>query len=149
LARPIETKTAGAPIVDWSDARLEASAKRLAYGGNHVSLLTRAPEGPLVFTPGTLEDHVATPFVSLEQAAGGRALSLAVEGHPAGRPGCAANLQDQNFNVLASVHCDAGGVRRKTVAVSARVAKVRVVFMAARLEPGCLPARVRVLDHIG
>jgi hypothetical protein len=107
------------------------------------------PEGPLVFTPRTLEDHVATPFVPLEQTVGGRALSLAVEGHPAGRPGCAAHLQDQNFNVLASVQCDAGDERRKAVAVSAGVARVRVVFQAARLEPGCLPARVRVLDHIG
>jgi hypothetical protein len=149
LARPVETSTPGSPIVDWTDLRLETSAKQLAYGEHRISLLTRVPEGPLLFTPGTLEDHVATPFVSLAQTASGRALSLAVEGHPAGRSGCAANLQDQNFNVLASVQCDAGGERRKTVAVSARVARVRVVFQAARLEPGCLPARVRVLDHIG
>jgi hypothetical protein len=144
--RPV-VKTPGTLIADWPDTRLEAAAEQYAYGTDRTPLLARAPDGPLVFTPRTAEDHIAIPFVPLEPAKHARTLSLVVEGPPVGAAGCAADLQDQNYNVLASVRGPADGEQQKTVGVSADVHRIRVVFQAARPGRIVLPRRVRVLEH--
>ena len=141
-------QTPGTIVAEWTDVRLEHSAQQITYGDTPSSLLKRGSTGHLLFTPQTAQDHVTIPFVPLEDAAAGRALELVMESHSPGEGYCAADLQDQSYNVLATLPCSGVGESKTVVGVRADVTKVRIVFQSLLpLEPVQLPLRIRIIDH--
>lgn len=141
-------QTPGRIVAEWTDARLEHSAQQITYGDTPSSLLKRGSTGHLLFTPQTAQDHVTIPFVPLEDAAAGRALELVMESHSPGEGYCTADLQDQSYNVLATLPCSGVGESKTVVGVRADVTKVRIVFQSSlQLEPVQLPLRIRIIDH--
>lgn len=139
---------ASAPLMlEWTDADLEKIANRVGYGPKPTDILQRKSGNALVFTPETAKDHIAMPFTPLPPYTGARSLELIVDADSPGGQTCAANLQDQAFNVLATVPCTAAGEQRQTAAVASGVASVRVYFQSATREPVQLPHRLRVVEH--
>jgi len=139
---------ASAPLsIEWTDADLEKTASRVGYGSAPTAILQRKPGNALVFAPETAKDHIAMPFTPLPPYTGSRSLELIVDAESPGGQACAANLQDQAFNVLTTVPCTAIGEQRQTVAVAPGVASVRVYFLSASREPIQLPHRLRVIEH--
>jgi hypothetical protein len=143
-----ETKSPTGPLtVEWTAVDLEKNASRIGYGSKPDAMVTRDADGALVFTPQTAQDHVATEFASLQPYDGSRSLELVLDVASPGGDACVANLQDQAFNVLATVPCSAAGEQRATAAVPASVNGVRVYFLSAKLEPLRLPSRMRLTEH--
>ena len=143
-----ETLDPATPLtVEWTDADLEKSAERIGYGSKPDGMLARNGEGLLVFTPETDRDHVATRFTPLPAHEGERTLELVVEAKSPGGAACLANLQDQAFNVLATVPCAATGQQQASAKVPASVTGVRVYFLSAKREPLRLPVRMRLTEH--
>jgi hypothetical protein len=142
-----EAPPAGPLSIEWTDADLEKNASRIGYGSKPEALLTRDTGGALVFTPQTAEDHLATQFTSLQAYEGRRSLELVLDVKSPGGDACVANLQDQAFNVLATVPCRTVGEPRATAAVPSTVNGVRVYFLSTKLEPLRLPARMRLTEH--
>jgi hypothetical protein len=133
--------------VEWTDADLEKNASRNGYGKKPASILARAADGALVFTPETVKDHVSTQFVGLAAYDGDRSLELSLDMKSPGGETCVANLQDQAYNVLATVPCRTAGEQRTTAKVASTVTGVRVYFLSASAEPLRLPARMRLVEH--
>ena len=140
-------QSAGLLTVEWTDADLEKDASRIGYGSKPEAMLARDGEGALVFLPQTAQDHLATQFVELTPYDGGRSFELVLDVKFAGGEACAANLQDQAFNVLGTVPCRDAGEQRATAQVPSTVTGVRVYFLSAKLEPLRLPARMRLTEH--
>lgn len=146
--REPEGSQSSAPIaIEWTDADLEKSAERNAYGSKPEALLARSADGVLVFTPHTPQDHVATTFTELQSYDGDRTLELVLDAQTAGGDACVANLQDQAFNMIVTAPCRNAGEQRVTVKVPKTVTGVRLYFQSASREPVRLPARVRVTEH--
>ena len=139
-------RRSGPIAVEWSDADLEKDASRIGYGSKPEAMLARDGEGALVFLPQTAQDHLATQFVELTPYDGGRS-ELVLDVKFAGGEACAANLQDQAFNVLGTVPCRDAGEQRATAQVPSTVTGVRVYFLSAKLEPLRLPVRMRLTEH--
>src|SRR5688500_5640017 len=89
--------------VEWTDSDLETNASRIGYGSDPPAILKRDTGGPLVFTPQTAQDHIATPFTELSAYDGMRSLELVLDVQSPGGEACVAHLQDQAFNVLTKV----------------------------------------------
>lgn len=143
-----ETKAQPGPLaVEWTDGDLEKDASRIGYGSKPDAMLTRDAAGALVFTPQTAQDHVATQFTALAPSDRSRSLELVLDMKSPGGEACVANLQDQAFNVLATVPCRSTGEQRATAQVPQTVSGVRVYFVSASLEPLHLPARMRLTEH--
>jgi hypothetical protein len=137
-----------APIaVEWTDDQLEKNGARFGYGSKPDAILARSPEGVLVFRPQTEKDHVATEFTQLQAYDGTRSLELILDVQSPGGPTCAAHLQDQSFNELATVPCTAAGEQRQSATVPPNVTGVRVYFLSATREPVRLPRRIRLIEH--
>jgi len=142
-----ETLDPATLTVEWTDVDLEKSAERIGYGSKPDGMLARNHEGLLVFTPETDRDHVATRFTSLPAHEGERTLELVVESTSAGGAACLANLQDQAYNVLATVPCTSAGQQQASAKVPSSVTGVRVYFVSAKREPLRLPVRMRLTEH--
>jgi hypothetical protein len=144
-----DTKTppTGALAIEWTDSDLEKDASRVGYGSKPEAILARDAGGALVFTPQTAEDHLATQFAPLQAYDGSRSLELVLDVKSPGGEACVATLQDQAFNVLATVPCRTTGEQRATAAVPSTVNSVRVYFLSAKLEPLHLPARMRLTEQ--
>jgi hypothetical protein len=145
---PSETKDPHGPLVlEWTDGDLEQDASRIGYGSKPEAMLARDSEGALVFTPQTPQDHVATPFTSLQMYEGRRSLELILDVKSPGGDACVAHLQDQAFVVLATVPCRAAGEHRVTANLGSAVTGIRVYFLSANLDPVRLPARMRLTEN--
>ena len=146
--RETETSLVPAPIaIEWTDADLEESAERNAYGSKPEAILARSADGYLVFTPATPQDHIATTFTQLQSYDGDRSLELVLDVRTPGGETCVANLQDRAFNILLAAPCRNAGEQRATVKVPKTVTGVRLYFQSASREPVKLPARVRLTEH--
>jgi hypothetical protein len=141
------TDLQGPLTVEWTDADLEKDASRIGYGSKPEAMLARDSEGALVFTPQTSQDHVATPFTSLQMYEGRRSLELVLDVKSPGGDACVAHLQDQAFVVLATVPCRSGGEHRVTANLGSAVTGIRVYFLSPNLEPVRLPARIRLTEN--
>lgn len=142
-----DTPAAGPVAVEWTDADLEKDASRIGYGSKPEAMVARDAEGALVFTPQTPQDHVATPFTSLQTYEGRRSLELVLDVKSPGGDACVAHLQDQAFVVLATVPCRTPGEHRVTANLGSAVTGIRVYFLSAKLEPVRLPARMRLTER--
>jgi hypothetical protein len=143
-----ETKDSPGPLaIEWTDADLEKDGSRIGYGSKPEAILARDADGALVFTPETPQDHLATPFTSLQAYDGSRSLELVIDSKAPGGDACVANLQDQAFNVLTTVPCRTAGEQRATATVGPAVTGVRVYFLSAKREPLRLPARMRLTER--
>jgi len=142
------TPQASGPIaIEWTDADLEKDASRVGYGSKPEAMLARDAEGALVFTPKTPQDHLATPFTSLQTYQGRRSLELVLDVKSPGGDACVAHLQDLAFVVLATVPCRSAGEHRVTANLGSAVTGIRVYFLSANLEPVRLPARMRLTER--
>lgn len=143
-----ETTRTDLPLsLDWTDADLEKMAQRIGYGSNPSSVLARNAEGVLTFIPQTNRDHIATEFIELAKHDGDRSLELILDVRSPGGQSCEASLQDQAFNMLATVPCRDIGEHRATARLSDRVSSVRLYFESPRRERVQLPIRVQVVEH--
>lgn len=143
-----QTAQATGPLaIDWTDADLEKDASRIGYGSKPEAILARGADGALVFTPQTPQDHVATPFTSLQTYEGRRSLELVLDVKTPGGDACVAHLQDQAFVVLATVPCRSPGEHRVTANLGSAVTGIRVYFLSAQLEPLRLPSRMRLTER--
>lgn len=140
-------RPAGPIAIEWTDGDLEKSVDRIGYGQKPESILARQPDGPLVFTPQTAQDHIATQFTPLQTYDADRSLELLLDVKTPGGEGCVANLQDQAYNVLGTVPCRTTGEQRATIQVPRAVSGVRLYFQSANLEPLHLPARMRLTER--
>jgi hypothetical protein len=145
-AAPAPT-TSGPLTVEWTDSDLENHASRVGYGSAPKSTVARGKDGALIFTPQTPQDHLATNFIPLPAYAGDRSLDLSVQAQSPGGETCAANLQDQGFNILASVPCKAAGEQHMTVKVPRTVTGVRVYFISGTRAPIHLPVHMRLSEQ--
>ena len=142
------TPQASGPLaIEWTDADLEKDASRIGYGSKPEATLARDAEGALVFMPQTPQDHLATPFTSLQTYQGSRSLELVLDVKWPGGDACVAHLQDQAFVVLATVPCRSAGEHRVTANLGSAVTGIRVYFLSANLEPLRLPARIRLTEN--
>lgn len=142
-----EDRPAGPLAIEWTDVDLEKDASRIGYGSKPEAVLARDAEGALVFTPQTPQDHLATPFTSLQTYEGRRSLELVLDVKAPGGEACVAHLQDQAFVVLATVPCRSAGEHRVTANLGSAVTGIRVYFLSAELEPVRLPARMRLTER--
>lgn len=143
-----EMPQANGPLaIDWTDADLEKDASRIGYGSKPEAMLARDAGGDLVFTPQTPQDHVATPFTSLQTYDGRRSLELVLDVKSPGGDACVAHLQDQAFVVLATVPCRSVGEHRVTANLGSAVTGIRVYFLSAKLEAVHLPARMQLTER--
>jgi len=143
-----ETKDSPGPLaIEWTDTDLEKDASRVGYGSTPEAILTRDGEGALVFTPQTPQDHVATPFTSLQTYEGRRSLELVLDVKLPGGDACVAHLQDQAYVVLATVPCRSSGEHRVTANLGSASTGIRVYFLSAKLEPLRMPARMRLTER--
>ena len=134
------------PLGDWTDVDLEKNLNRIGYGATK-NILSRGSDGGLVFTPETPQDHIATPFIELRAQSGDRSLDLSVDMTVAGGESCVANLQDDAYNVIATVPCQTTGTQQATVKVPAPVKSVRVYFQSAARQPIRLPTHMRLSEQ--
>jgi hypothetical protein len=144
---PTAVEASGPLAIAWTDADLEKDASRIGYGSKPEAILARDAEGALVFTPQTPQDHVATPFTSLQTYEGRRSLELVLDVKADGGDACVGYLQDQAFVVLATVPCRSAGEHRVTANLGSAVTGIRVYFLSAKLEPVRLPARMQLTER--
>ena len=145
-----QNESAGAssgPLGEWTDVDLEKNMSRIGYGATPKNILTRGSDGGLVFAPETPQDHIATPFIELRAQSGDRSLDLSVDMTVAGGESCVANLQDDAYNVIATVPCQTTGTQQATVKVPAPVKSVRVYFQSAARQPIRLPTHMRLSEQ--
>jgi hypothetical protein len=136
----------GVTLAEWSGKKLEEDASEVRYGTTASRLLGRDSRGVLTFKPGTVQDHVALPWVSVARSSE-RTIEIATRNSSASDGPCTATLQDQQFNTLAHVNCDGAGAHRAFALVNATVEKVRVVFVSPTRESMRLPEVVALVDH--
>jgi len=142
------TPTAAAPLaVEWTDSDLENHLARIGYGSKPKEILARNADKALVFTPETTRDHVATAFMELAAYKGERSLELTVDAKAPGGEACLAVLQDQAFNILATVPCQTAGEQHALAKVPPTVTTVRVYFQSGKLVPIRLPAHMRLSEQ--
>jgi hypothetical protein len=134
-------------LLDWSDVDLEKNMSRIGYGAKPGNILARGSDGGLVFNPETPKDHIATPFVDLPAHSGDRSLELSLDMKIAGGESCVAILQDQAYNVLATLPCQTAGAHQTSAKVSSPVKSVRVYFQSAARQPIPLPTRMRLSEQ--
>ena len=134
-------------LLEWTDVDLEKNMSRIGYGSTPKNILTRGSDGGLVFTPETPQDHIATPFIELPAHSGDRSVDLSLDMTIAGGESCVANLQDQAYNVLATVPCQTAGKQQTTATVPASVQGVRVYFQSATKQAMRLPTHMRLSEQ--
>ena len=134
-------------VVEWSDADMEKNTARIGYGPKPKEIVARNKDGALIFTPETPKDHLATAYTELPPYNGDRSLELSVQAQSPGGAACVANLQDQAFNVLATVPCQTAGEQHASVKVPGTVTGVRIYFQSAKREPIRLPVHMRLSEQ--
>ena len=147
-APPTQSAASAPPLdLEWTDSDVEKNAAQVGYGAKRGPLLQRDAAGVLVFRPETSDDHVVLPFVDVPPYNGSRSLEVLLDVQTPGGPTCAANLQDQRYNVIAVVPCWTTGEQRRTVALAHDISTVRVLFQSLTREPVRLPARLRLIER--
>ena len=134
-------------LLEWTEVDFEKNMSRIGYGTTPKNILARGSDGGLVFTPETPQDHIATAFIDLPAHSGDRSLELSLDMTAAGGESCVANLQDQAYNVLATVPCQTMGKQQTTATVPASVKSVRVYFQSPARQPIRLPTHMRLSEQ--
>jgi glycosyltransferase involved in cell wall biosynthesis len=138
----------GRRIAEWNASDLIDSSLVVGYHEQHNSraALIQKVGDEVLFTPHTSRDHVALPFVPLDQVADRiRVMTVHLDGAAID---CTVHVQDERYGLLASRRIRNAGPFTLVASVAPSVAAIRIVYFEERtLRPQRLPTHVRLLDH--
>jgi hypothetical protein len=132
---------------DWTLQQLVEQAEQITYATTPRSIIHSSNDAAL-FTPATAEDHLALPFLEIEPDTAARGVQVVVVPSGSARVNCTLYVQDQTFDVLATMPCGRGpNERRQMVPLPPQVTAVRLYFQSSDLSPVVLPRTIRISEH--